>query len=229
LFPNCQFAILYRGALPFLGPGYERSVAKKKLVFSQRLGRMTDEVTDYVGCFETGSSQFKDGSLFEALEASLRKHGIAIPPEDEQLKASVLTDFRQSNDVQNIFLRFVQQCKESGLTKEELRNRSHDVSDQRRTDVFLDIVFKLHDQIEKDYRSIGLIEYSDMLRQGAEQLSKSIGSTSYKLILVDEFQDAAKMRIDLVEQLAAQHPGRVILFLVGDDWQAINRYAGSIS
>jgi DNA helicase-4 len=214
-------------APPFLGPSYEKSVAKKRLVFRQLLEGRTDEVTDCLGFFETRSSQFKDGSLFAALEAALRKHSIAIPPEDEALKAAVLADFRKSSDVQNIFLKFVQKFKESGLTKEELRERSHEVSDQRRANVFLGIVFKLHAEIEREYRAIGLIEYSDMLRQGAERLAASIGSTPYKLILVDEFQDAAKMRIDLVEQLAAQHPGQVILFLVGDDWQAINRYAGS--
>jgi hypothetical protein len=100
-------------------------------VFSQVLKRKRNGATDCVGFFETHSSQFKDGSLFRGLEESLREHGIAIPPEDETLKTAVFRDFRQSNDIQNIFLKFVQKFKESGLTKEELRDRS--VKRQTRT------------------------------------------------------------------------------------------------
>ncbi len=43
--------------------------------------------------------------------------------------------------------------------------------------------------------------------------------------MVDEFQDASKARARLVRALVRQ-PG-CFLFAVGDDWQSINRFAGS--
>jgi DNA helicase-4 len=48
----------------------------------------------------------------------------------------------------------------------------------------------------------------------------------YKLILVDEFQDISPGRARLVKALLASQEESV-LFGVGDDWQAINGFAGS--
>lgn len=47
------------------------------------------------------------------------------------------------------------------------------------------------------------------------------------LILADEFQDSSRARIRLLKALAAAAPSRAHLCVVGDDWQGINRFAGS--
>ncbi len=46
------------------------------------------------------------------------------------------------------------------------------------------------------------------------------------MILVDEFQDISVARSEFLKALLAQHEDAV-LFCVGDDWQAINGFAGS--
>ena len=48
----------------------------------------------------------------------------------------------------------------------------------------------------------------------------------YGYILVDEFQDISVGRAKLLKALLEQRPNNQ-LFAVGDDWQAIFRFAGS--
>lgn len=47
-----------------------------------------------------------------------------------------------------------------------------------------------------------------------------------KLILIDEYQDFSQLFLNLVQSLRENCPA-AHLFAVGDDWQAINRFAGS--
>ncbi len=63
------------------------------------------------------------------------------------------------------------------------------------------------------------------LLQAAEHLENGKASSQYDLILVDEFQDSSQARTRMVKALVSE-PGRFLL-TVGDDWQAINRFAGA--
>ena len=65
---------------------------------------------------------------------------------------------------------------------------------------------------------------SKLIRGGREEVEKLLGEKKY--ILIDEYQDFSQLFLAEVEAireiaLAAK------LFVVGDDWQAINRFAGS--
>lgn len=44
--------------------------------------------------------------------------------------------------------------------------------------------------------------------------------------MIDEFQDFSRAFLELIEAIRAKNPG-VEFFCVGDDWQAINGFAGS--
>ena len=47
-----------------------------------------------------------------------------------------------------------------------------------------------------------------------------------KWILIDEYQDFSELFFNLISAILSRNPN-IILFCVGDDWQAINRFAGS--
>src|SRR3546814_15694820 len=70
------------------------------------------------------------------------------------------------------------------------------------------------------------IDFAGMIRQAADLIESRAYKSRYKLILVDEFQDISPGRSRLVRSLLKAQPAAV-LFAVGDDWQAINRFAGS--
>jgi DNA helicase-4 len=72
------------------------------------------------------------------------------------------------------------------------------------------------------------VRANELLKQ-AKELPKDQRSTpelDRRFILVDEFQDISFDRASLVRSLAHLHDNSVV-FGVGDDWQAINRFAGS--
>lgn len=74
-------------------------------------------------------------------------------------------------------------------------------------------------------REDGSVDFEDMLVLAAEHLEAGRADMGVVLVMVDEFQDASQARARLVRGLL-QQPGRYLL-TVGDDWQAINRFAGA--
>ena len=72
----------------------------------------------------------------------------------------------------------------------------------------------------------GAVDFSGLIRQAIALLEKGRFISPWKYILVDEFQDISALRADLLHALRKQnkHTG---LFVVGDDWQAIYRFAGA--
>lgn len=58
------------------------------------------------------------------------------------------------------------------------------------------------------------------------QTSRDKTYTSFKYVMVDEYQDFSYLFFALVQALRQNCP-QAHLFVVGDDWQAINRFAGS--
>jgi DNA helicase-4 len=64
-----------------------------------------------------------------------------------------------------------------------------------------------------------------MLNRAADLIENGSWRSPYRLVMVDEMQDASHARARLVRALV-KSPG-VLLFAVGDDWQSINRFAGA--
>ena len=64
-----------------------------------------------------------------------------------------------------------------------------------------------------------------MLNHATDLVEAGRWTSPYRVVLVDEFQDASHSRARLVRALV-NRPGH-FLFAVGDDWQSIYRFAGS--
>jgi DNA helicase-4 len=223
-----HFGVDQTGRAPdFLGSAYEQRVRQKRQIFRTLTAAGCNIRSDCVWFFETLSGDFASGTVFTRLEQQLRTAGIEVGPEDEELKEKALAEFRKSGDVEHLFLRFVQTFRDSGLTEREVRTRAEQSGDVRRAHIFLDLAFRLCTEVEHEYARSGIIEFSDMIRGGTAALLKNEKGSAYRLILVDEFQDIARSRMDLVEALVQSTCGTAVLFCVGDDWQAINRFAGS--
>jgi UvrD/REP helicase N-terminal domain len=225
-----HFGVDQTGRAPdFLGSAYEQRVRQKRQIFRTLTAAGCNIRSDCVSFFETLSGDFASGTVFTRLGQQLRTAGIEVGPEDEELKEKALAEFRKSGDVEHLFLRFVQTFRSSGLTEREVRTRGEQCGDVRRAHIFLDLAFRLCAEVEHEYARNGFIEFSDMIRGGTAALLKNENGSPYRLILVDEFQDIVRSRMDFVEALVQSTSGTAVLFCVGDDWQAINRFAGSTS
>ncbi|MBQ3348581.1 ATP-dependent helicase [Candidatus Saccharibacteria bacterium] len=63
-----------------------------------------------------------------------------------------------------------------------------------------------------------------IIKDGGAEVKKLLGGKKY--ILVDEYQDFSQLFLSVIMAIRGVAP-RAKLFVVGDDWQAINRFAGS--
>ena len=75
-------------------------------------------------------------------------------------------------------------------------------------------------------RSAGEIDFSGLIHQAQNVLEKGRFVSPWKHILVDEFQDISPQRAALLSALRKQN-SHTALYAVGDDWQAIYRFAGA--
>lgn len=75
-------------------------------------------------------------------------------------------------------------------------------------------------------RSAGEIDFSGLIHQALNVLEKGRFISPWKHILVDEFQDISPQRAALLHALRKQN-SHTSLYAVGDDWQAIYRFAGA--
>ena len=65
-----------------------------------------------------------------------------------------------------------------------------------------------------------------MISQSAKLIFENRAISNYKYIIIDEFQDISDGRFNLISEMLLQN-SHTKLFCVGDDWQAIYRFAGS--
>ncbi|KGD73597.1 DNA helicase IV [Tatumella morbirosei] len=70
------------------------------------------------------------------------------------------------------------------------------------------------------------LDFAGLIQQAVALLDKGRFISPWKYILVDEFQDISVQRSSLIKALRDQNK-RCSLFAVGDDWQAIYRFAGA--
>ena len=97
--------------------------------------------------------------------------------------------------------------------------------DERRTRAFLEIFWPVFDRWNSRLSDSGQVDFDDMLLQAADLIRKRGVDLGYDLVLVDELQDVSRARTGLVNAII-NHSHRYFMG-VGDDWQAINRFAGA--
>ncbi|MFV0287758.1 MAG: 3'-5' exonuclease, partial [Demequina sp.] len=117
--------------------------------------------------------------------------------------------------------------KAAGLTKAELRRALSGRRDEEATRArrVLDLYWRVHERWDIDLAAAGAVDYPAMLSDAARALEKKPRLVDADLVLVDEFQDTSPARARLVRALTrAAHTS---LLVVGDDWQAINRFTGA--
>ena len=91
--------------------------------------------------------------------------------------------------------------------------------------MFADLYWRVHDRWQAELAADGFVDFEDMLIEASRALDTGAATSSYDMVLVDEFQDSSTARARLVQGLVkGRHK---YLMTVGDDWQSIYRFAGS--
>ena len=205
-----HFALDEEGNPPHHFRNYQEGVKWKRAIHGQHGTTL----------LETHSWQCRKGVLQSELEKNLRHFGVELSPVPI---AGLLGRLRrlQSNWLVDILLSVITHVKISGLSTTELRRRA---GASERSNAFLDVFDGVLSRYKRRLESEDAVDFEDLINQAAESIASGLWQGPYRYVLVDEFQDISASRMALI---AALKRAGTAYFLVGDDWQSINGFAGS--
>ncbi|WP_235366891.1 UvrD-helicase domain-containing protein [Burkholderia pseudomallei] len=213
-----HFALNENGEAPafFKDPKrYTEEAERKKQVLAQLDARH----------FWTTSAEFKDGTLFSKLGERLRAAGVELRPRSSQEVLDKLKSVGLTEDF-DLVDRAVSQIRQNGWDEQTLIERVGEQREPARARLFLRVVWPIVAAVNELLRADKCLDFDEMIRRALGYLRQNPGLLPYRFILVDEFQDTAPGRGDMIRKMLSARPDS-LLFAVGDDWQAINRFAGS--
>lgn len=174
---------------------------------------------------ETYSYQQADGTLLSKLGTELAERGVPSSPRSEK---EVLAEFNRVGAIrpfEELLSTFLRLFKARSATLRELDLKSDGSHANRRLRGFTRIFEALYRCYEEELRESRTIDFDDMILRATDHVQNNAWRSPYRYVLVDEFQDIATNRFALLKALLDQHAGSRS-FCVGDDWQAIYRFAG---
>ena len=172
---------------------------------------------------ETYSWQHQEGILLSELRTRLESEDVQF--ERVSQRDLVLQLARQLIEwLARLMAKFLNHVKTNQLSSDELLTRSSERGTLRRDKAFLEIFEQVRTRYEQRLKAEGKLDFHDLINRAAQYISEGSWNTSFQYVLVDEFQDISAGRMKLLKALRRNDTA---YFLVGDDWQSINRFAGS--
>ena len=175
---------------------------------------------------ETFSHEQAAGRLTSNLTEKLRAHDVRLAPIPRDQIFAVLNEQGRVAPFTQLVATFLQHFKGARLSLEEVARRAAGKRDAGRAIAFLGVFRPILERYEATLARSGEIDFHDMINRATDHITAGRYRSPYGYILVDEFQDISPGRAALLKALLDQSP-TAQLFAVGDDWQAIFRFAGS--
>ena len=174
---------------------------------------------------ETYSWQHRDGSLLPELDRRLREHGVRFERTPVERLLANLRNIIVSW-LGQLLATFLSLVKTAGFTMSELRERAAalPLSNALRSNAFLDLFERVWNRYEDLLDEENAVDFDDLINRATDIIETGRWASPFRYVLVDEFQDISAGRLALLKALKASG---IAYFLVGDDWQSINRFAGS--
>lgn len=181
-------------------------------------------------CIETYSYEFKNGQIFTNLKNRLLNYGVELKPLSQEEVFNALHTIYSGQEFNSFFnlistflcLYKAQYPDSNGF--EQLKRKSLGTNyDNERATEFLEICKNIYEYYIHKLRSENKIDFDDMILQAITALD-NMKDYRYQYVIVDEFQDISQSRTKLLQKIIEHGDSK--LFAVGDDWQAIYRFAG---
>lgn len=147
---------------------------------------------------------------------------------------------RTVSRVAELFLNFISRAKKRGLSVDDVAARvRRDPDPEPRNRAFHELAIRAYAAYERRLISKEAMDFDDLLVSAADNVKRlgpaarlnlgqmdSVALGDLRWILIDEFQDFSELYYRLIDQMLKANP-RIRIVAVGDDWQAINGYAGA--
>jgi len=182
--------------------------------------------TNETPLIETYSYQRSNGTLLRNLDRELREASVPYEPRSPEEIRAAAEDADYHTIFGNLVSTFLTHYRSNNWTMKALRKLARRSNDRQRNLAFLTVFERIAAAYEQLLNEAGEIDFSDMINCAEAAVSARQWVSPWKYILVDEFQDLSVGRYRLIAALLRQRPDAKLL-AVGDDWQAIYRFAGS--
>lgn len=200
------------------------------------LGHSKKLLETHTGMLRKGRPGFE-----ERLKEILRAEGIHCQrlAQKEIVRRVFENDFAISR-MADLFLQFIQRAKKMGWSVDRLVGLIAENPDtQARARLFHELALRAYREYESMLIEEGAMDFDDLLVQAAVEVVARGASLSIHLgdgkmlplkelrwILLDEYQDFSELYFQMLDAILKVNPG-IKLVAVGDDWQAINAFAGA--
>ena len=216
--PNHQiyiehFALDHHGEAPPGWKDYAKGVEWKRNIHRENGTRLV----------ETHSWQYRGGILLETLRGELEEAGVRFNQIPRQELVRQLSG-EQISRLAGLLATFLNHVRSGNLAPGTLRARAQRIGDRRRSSSFLNVFEQVRARYQELLVKEEALDFHDLINLAAEHIREGRWRSEYRYVLVDEFQDISSGRMALLQALQGRD---VAYFLVGDDWQSINRFTGS--
>jgi DNA helicase-4 len=192
---------------------------------------------------ETHSGLIRSGRVgFEtSLQRILEKHGIncTLLSESEIIRRVFENDFAISR-MAELFLQFIQRSKKRAWSVDAVAKQLTNSPDiEPRARLFHELALRAYREYEAMLAEEQAMDFDDLLMQATQEVRVRGAMASIHLgegqmmplshlrwVLLDEYQDFSELYFQMLDAILKANPS-IRLIAVGDDWQAINSFAGA--
>ncbi len=220
-----HFAIDRDGRSPF-GDDYLQSASWKRALHHEMGTELFETMSHEMKAGKRDASEQGTERALQRLQAELEKRGQVIEFDvNRKIEGPPPTS---GQAVVRLIQTFQKHVKNNGLSIEQLRARIDELGgDVSRMKLFLSVYERMAAAWDQKLQEGNYIDFEDMLIQAAEHIEQGRYISPFKVVLADEFQDSSRARVRMLKALTNQLGRKAHLCVVGDDWQGINRFAGS--
>ncbi|MBE3576241.1 MAG: UvrD-helicase domain-containing protein [Limnochordales bacterium] len=212
-------------------PDYDEAIESKRKFWARKPGWKLIEV--FPRDLQVGIDQFVSTLLNKLARLGISYRRLSEEEIWELVKCRAIDRFTEA------ITQFVGRCRLRNLSADELRrlisahkpcSRSEKLFLEAASQIYDDYLRLLARDRKEDFSGL-LWRAVNRIRSGVTAFTRDRGRergnvARLRYILIDEFQDFSEAFFALIEAIRSVNPG-VSFFCVGDDWQAINGFAGS--
>lgn len=192
---------------------------------------------------ETSVADLKNGreAFEDVLKSRLTNHGVVCKKLSEEERIQKV--FRlQIDRMTNLLVQFILKAKKKRWNAAEVERQIAKFSNATaKTKFFLELGYMVYKTYEEKIRREGQVDFDELVNQAVQRIhsskanllvptdgsaSRQFNLSNLEWLLIDEYQDFSPLFYDLVDAIQKYNPNLKLL-CVGDDWQAINSFAGS--
>jgi DNA helicase IV len=194
-----------------------------------------DDYDDLAEDQETQREQFE-----KKIQIRLEAMGFSVTALGQTELINRIDGRRNTGRLYEQLTNFINRAKKSLITPNQIRDKAQNYPSKldSRSGIFIKLAIRVYQKYTDELLAQHKIDFDDLLKQAADKILETEGDCTIdvfdkpqpikniKWILIDEYQDFTELFYYFIRSILAVNPTASV-FCVGDDWQAINSFAGS--